>query len=95
MVVFTLLMVASIIFGIDLASKPLSDKTIVSNEEYGIQMEFSGKKSAAYVKGINNLYEFDKGANSGWLYFVNGVRPVKSCGAYVVENGDVIEWKYV
>ena len=42
MIVFALLMVASIIFGIDLASKPFSEKTILFNEKYGIQLELLG-----------------------------------------------------
>ena len=32
--------------------------------EKGIQMEVSGASSNIYVKGIDNLYEFDKGAQS-------------------------------
>lgn len=42
MIVFVLLMISAIIFGIELGSKPLSDKTIISNQDYGIQMEFLG-----------------------------------------------------
>lgn len=59
-----------------------------------IQMEFSGTKSTAYIKGIDNLYEFDKGELSGWIYSVNGKTSSKSCGAYKLKKGDVIEWKY-
>jgi len=59
-----------------------------------IQMEFSGLKSAAYIKGIDNLYEFDKGEGSGWLYTVNGNFPKESCSAYKLKKGDSIEWKY-
>lgn len=60
----------------------------------GIHMEYSGSKKYAYVKGINNLYEFDRGGTSGWKYSVNGEFPNKSCGAYSVKKGDIIEWKY-
>lgn len=76
MVIFTLLMVASIIFGIDLASKPLSDKTVVSNQEYGIQMEFLG----TYKE--NELEDYD-------LYANDYERDI-SIGAYVYTSLDDI-----
>ncbi|CAI6086877.1 DUF4430 domain-containing protein [Cohnella sp. JJ-181] len=59
-----------------------------------IQMEYQGKGGAAYVEGIDNLYEFDKGAKSGWLFRVNGGFPGKSAGAYKLKDGDVVEWLY-
>ncbi|GGF83934.1 hypothetical protein GCM10010912_31420 [Paenibacillus albidus] len=59
-----------------------------------VQMEFSGAKGFAYVEGIDNLYEFDRGAESGWMYRVNGEFPSKSAGAYTVTPGDTIEWLY-
>ncbi len=51
--------------------------------------------NSAYVEGISNLYEFDCGANSGWVYLVNGKSA--SCGSsqYMVKNNDKIEWIYV
>ncbi|KAE9133841.1 putative ABC transporter ATP-binding protein [Phytophthora fragariae] len=59
-----------------------------------IQMEFSGRGAAAYVEGINNVYEFDHGSESGWMYRVGGEFPNKSAGAYKVKAGDVVEWLY-
>jgi hypothetical protein len=60
-----------------------------------IQMEYrGGEKSGAYVEGIDNLYEFDRGAESGWMYNVNGSYPNYGCGVYKVEKGDRIEWRY-
>jgi hypothetical protein len=57
--------------------------------EKGIQMEVSGTASNIYEKGIDNIYEFDKGPLSGWLYTVNKEFPQKSCGAYKLsERGD-------
>ncbi len=49
---------------------------------------------SAYVKGINNLYEFDCGNLSGWKYSVNGVSPNYGCSAYVLREGDSIQWYY-
>lgn len=62
--------------------------------ENSIQTEFSGGKKNIYIKGIDNLYEFDKGAQSGWLYSVNGEFPRKSCGACLLKKDDVVEIKY-
>lgn len=59
-----------------------------------IQMDFSGIGNNIYVKGIANVYEFDKGPESGWMYRVNGVFPNKSCGGFTVTSGDKIEWLY-
>lgn len=57
----------------------------------GIQV---GIRGGTYVAGINNLYEFDKGAESGWLYRVNGVFPSYGAAQYAVQVGDTIEWMY-
>ncbi|UQZ34997.1 hypothetical protein C2I18_16585 [Paenibacillus sp. PK3_47] len=59
-----------------------------------IQMEYKGAKSFAYVEGIDNLYEFDRGAESGWMYSVNGEFPGKGAGTYTLNPGDTIEWLY-
>ena len=50
--------------------------------------------SSAYVEGINNLYEFDVGSLSGWMYNVNGWYPNYGCSRYQVKDGDVVEWCY-
>ncbi len=47
-----------------------------------------------YVEGINQLYEFDCGKNSGWMYSVNGKYPNYGCSSYKLEDGDKIEWRY-
>ncbi|QGG57928.1 DUF4430 domain-containing protein [Paenibacillus sp. B01] len=59
-----------------------------------VQMEYSGEGAGAYVSGIGNVYQFDEGPGSGWLYSVGGEFPSKSAGAVKVEPGDVIEWRY-
>lgn len=47
-----------------------------------------------YIEGIYNLYEFDCGNTSGWMYSVNGEFPGGSSSLYDVEDGDVIQWLY-
>lgn len=50
--------------------------------------------SKGYVQGIDGLYEFDCGKNSGWMYKVNGSFPNTSADNYTVEDGDSIQWLY-
>lgn len=63
-------------------------------DKYKLHMSYTGVAGAQYVDGINNLYEFDGGRWSGWMYCVNGWYPNYGCGQYTVKNGDVIEWNY-
>lgn len=50
--------------------------------------------NSAYVEAINNLYEFDVGPLSGWMYRVNGWFPNFGASRYLLNPGDVIEWIY-
>ena len=61
-----------------------------------IHMEFSNTPiyNSAYIEGIHNLYEFDVGNLSGWMYKVNGWFPNYGCSRYQLKDGDVIEWVY-
>ena len=64
-------------------------------EKYKIRMSYrGGTSSGCYVEGINNLYEFDGGRWSGWMYCVNDWYPNYGCGVYFVKAGEVIEWSY-
>ena len=66
------------------------------SEATGIHMEFEDTPmyNSAYIEGINNLYEFDCGELSGWMYKVNGWFPNYGCSRYQLKEGDVIEWVY-
>ena len=61
-----------------------------------IHMEYSWTAiyNSAYVEGIANLYEFDVGSGSGWMYKVNGWFPNYGCSGYTLSQGDVICWVY-
>lgn len=61
-----------------------------------IHLEFSIAPlyNSVYIEGINNLYEFDCGSASGWMYRVNGTYNSYSCSEIKVENGDKIQWLY-
>ena len=64
--------------------------------ERGIQLESSYNPvwDSRYIEGINNIYEFDCGETSGWVYKVNGWFPNYGCSAYVLSDGDDIAWLY-
>ena len=65
-------------------------------QEKGIHMEaeWTPIYNSAYVEGIHNLYEFDCGALSGWMYKVHGWYPNYGCSRYQLQDGDVVEWRY-
>lgn len=62
----------------------------------GIQMEasYTPAYGSYYIEGINNLYEFDCGPDSGWKYKVNGWFPNYGCSSYTLSDGDNIVWCY-
>lgn len=62
----------------------------------GIQIEYSYTPmyGSYYIEGINHLYEFDCGQQSGWMYKVNGWFPNYGCSSYKLEAGDTIVWAY-
>ncbi|QWU17111.1 Prenyltransferase and squalene oxidase repeat-containing protein [Paenibacillus sophorae] len=66
-----------------------------------LRMLGSGKVGArtssggVYVYSIDGLAEFDRGAESGWKYFVNGSEPSVSADNYVLQDGNEVLWKYV
>ena len=64
--------------------------------ENNIHMESSWTPiyNSAYIEGIHNLYEFDCGALSGWMYRVNGWYPNYGCSRYQLADGEVVEWRY-
>ena len=63
--------------------------------ELNIPIVFSGMNNMTYyLQGINGLFEFDYGAESGWLYSVNGEFQGTGCGTYILQDSDYVEWHY-
>jgi len=62
----------------------------------GIHMvsRFTPMYNSVYIVAIHNLYEFDVGPLSGWMYRVNGSFPGFGASQYILRPGDVIEWLY-
>lgn len=65
-------------------------------KENNIHMESSWTPiyNSAYIEGIHNLYEFDCGALSGWMYRVDGWYPNYGCSRYQLKDGEKVEWRY-
>ena len=62
----------------------------------GIHLAFRNTPllDTVYVAAIGNLYEFDAGALSGWMFQVNGEFPGVGASGYLLSPGDQIEWVY-
>ena len=65
-------------------------------EAADLQIEYSWTPlyDSYYVEGINHLYEFDCGFESGWMYKVDGWFPNYGCSAYELKGGEEIVWSY-
>lgn len=65
-------------------------------QKNNIHMEFSFTPlyNSSYIEGIANIYEFDCGELSGWMYSVNGWFPNYGVSRYKVSDGDNIEFHY-
>lgn len=65
-------------------------------DAYDIQIEYSWTPmyNSYYVEGIHQLYEFDCGPQSGWMYKVNEWFPNYGCSEYRLTGGETIVWCY-
>ena len=81
------------------------DSAVVIQEEVtsvlDVLIELLNKKKieytikGGYVSEIAGLGEFDKGANAGWLYSVNGITPPTTPAKdYKLKNNDKVVWYY-
>jgi hypothetical protein len=71
---------------------------VLKKELQSRNMQFEFEDTAlngpGYIDGICNLYEFDCGDLSGWMYSVNDTFPSVSCAKYTLSDGDKIIWAY-
>lgn len=72
------------------------DLLLRETKSRGIHFEFvyTPMYQSAYIEGIGNLYEFDCGDTSGWVYKVNGEKPRVGCSQYTLKNSDKVEFIY-
>ncbi len=64
------------------------------NEKIHFEYVDASAYNSVYIEGIGNLYEFDCGPQSGWMYCVNGVYPGLGCSSYTLSDGDKIVFSY-
>lgn len=63
--------------------------------QYNLQLDHAGSTAGmAYVKAINNLYEYSYGEQSGWMYSLNGEYLSIGCDNCIVHEGDAIVFSY-
>lgn len=65
-------------------------------DENGIALNIQNSSfGGIYVVGIGGICEKDCGAQSGWVYTVNGQSPSTGLGNYKLKNGDTLVLSYV
>ncbi len=70
------------------------DILIEAARKHSIQIDNNGNEEMAYIAGINNIYQFQFGDLSGWMFYVNGVESSVGCSSHVLSDGDIIQWRY-
>lgn len=68
--------------------------TLCRNNDIQLDFNYTPIYAAYYIEGINYLYEFDCGPQSGWIYKVNDWFPNYGCSSYYLKDGDTIVWCY-
>ena len=67
---------------------------ICKDNKIHLESTYTPVRKSAYIEGINNLYEFDCGPLSGWMYSVNGWYPNYGASLCTLGDGDRIVWNY-
>ena len=65
-------------------------REVLREEKIHFEYVDASAYDSVYIEGIGNLYEYDCGPQSGWMYSVNGVHPGLGCSSYTLADGDVI-----
>ena len=69
-------------------------RKILREEKIHFEYVDASAYDSVYIEGIGNIYEYDCGPQSGWMYSVNGIYPGLGCSAYTLADGDVIVFHY-
>ena len=69
-------------------------QTAVADKKIHMESVFTPVYDSAYIEGIGNLYEFDCGPQSGWMYSVNDWYPNYGVSQYKLADGDEIQLNY-
>lgn len=68
--------------------------TLCRNNDIQLEFNYTPIYASYYIEGINYMYEFDGGPQSGWMYKVNDWFPNYGCSSYYLKDGDTIVWCY-
>lgn len=69
-------------------------RKVLKEEKIHFEYTDASVYDSVYIEGIGNLYEFDCGEQSGWMFSVNGTYPGLGCSAYTLADGDAIVFSY-
>lgn len=69
-------------------------KRVCNVSNLQVEYSYTPMYGSYYIEGINQLYEFDCGSESGWMYKVNGWFPNYGCSSYTMKDGDIMVWCY-
>lgn len=69
-------------------------RRVCGAENIALEFSFTALYGSYYVEGIGNLYEFDCGEQSGWVYAVNGVLAAQASSSKPLSDGDAVVWRY-
>ena len=61
----------------------------------GLSVNAVNSPTGIYVSAMGGLAATENGPESGWKYSVNGIDPPESCSNYILNDGDVVSWRYV
>ena len=69
-------------------------RKVLREEKLHFEYVDASAYDSVYIEGIGNIYEFDCGPQSGWMFSVNDVYPGLGCSSYTLSDGDVIVFSY-
>ena len=69
-------------------------RRVLRTEKIHFEYVDASAYDSVYIEGIGNIYEFDCGPQSGWMFCVNDIYPGLGSSAYTLADGDVIEFRY-
>ena len=69
-------------------------RRVLREEKLHFEYVDASAYDSVYIEGIGNIYEYDCGPQSGWMYSVNGIYPGLGCSAYTLADGDAIVFSY-
>ena len=69
-------------------------RQVLRSEKMHFEYVDASSYDSVYIEGIGNLYEYDCGPQSGWMYSVNDVYPGLGCSAYTLADGDSVVFRY-